>query len=117
MLDVWVALPLVTKGRFTRASAAMANVIDLLEDSNRVYQIDLTVTTSRFEGVLAAMRVPFPELTDLWFSVYRTAPAVPDSLLGVSPFSSLGLDFNSFARHSPRHTFSGECSGLWMHFT
>jgi len=81
MLDVWPTLPLVIKARVTKASVAVANVINMLGDSNHVCQIDLTVTTPQLEEVLAAMGVPFPELT---VSVYRTAPDAPDSFLGGS---------------------------------
>jgi hypothetical protein len=42
MLDVWPALPHVTKDRVTDASVAVANAIKILRDSTRVCQIDLS---------------------------------------------------------------------------
>lgn len=58
--------------------------------------VELTsVTTSRFDKV----GVPLPEQTDLWFSVYRTAPDDPDSfLVGSAPrLRLLLLDWISFS--------------------
>jgi hypothetical protein len=69
-----------------------SNLISALEHScNRICRIDLIhrrLTTSQTEKVLAAMQVPFPELTALSLgslqSPSETVPVVPDSFLGGS---------------------------------
>jgi hypothetical protein len=61
------------------------NVIAALGQSNRVYFIHLKLAGRQLEEVLAAMQVPFPELTDLGFvSKGETLPVIPDSFLGGS---------------------------------
>jgi hypothetical protein len=64
------------------------NVIAALEQSSRVCQLILTdLIDWDFEEILAAMEVPFPELTDLRFSSFTSddeTPAIPDSFLGGS---------------------------------
>jgi hypothetical protein len=86
-LDVWPALPLVVSGDMTLVSS-MKNVIPALMQNNRVRQINLHLDRGRrghnwqLETVLAAMQVPFPELTDLRLSSnYLTNVAIPDSFL------------------------------------
>jgi hypothetical protein len=41
------------------------NVIAALGQSNRVCEVDLGLASWQLEEILAAMQVPFPELTDL----------------------------------------------------
>jgi hypothetical protein len=82
-LDVWPALPLIIKG--TMASSSWAdNIIAALEQSNRVCQVFLVGL--RLEIVLAAMQVPFPEMTNLLLESHDETPVipVPDSFLGGS---------------------------------
>jgi hypothetical protein len=62
----------------------MDNVIAALGQSNRVCQIDLNIPGGELEEVLAAMQVPFPELTDLQLSSFGERPVIPDSFLGGS---------------------------------
>jgi hypothetical protein len=82
-LDVWPALPLIIRGDVTLSG--MDNVIAALGQSNRVCQVDLDLADRELEEVLAAMQVPFPELTDLHFYSYgETPPVIPDSFLGGS---------------------------------
>ena len=87
-LDIWPALPLVIKNINSRTNAwveKMDNIVAvLLEHSNRVCQMEfLCVSSSPKEKVLAAMHVPFPELTYLWLESDVTA-VVSDSFLGGS---------------------------------
>jgi hypothetical protein len=98
-LDVWPALPLIVQGDMTLSGTE--NVIAALGQSNRVCQVDLHVAGWQLKKVLAAMQVPFPELTDLGFSSNdKTVPVIPDSdsfLDGCAPrlqhFSSNGVPF------------------------
>jgi len=62
------------------------DVIVALEQSNRVYKVDLwDLEDGQLDKVLAAMQVPFPELTELRLTSYsETPPVVPDSFLGGS---------------------------------
>ena len=64
----------------------MDNMIALLEQSDRVCQINLMgIPTLRyFERLLEGMQKPLPELTDLtlWSLNYATMSVVPDSFLG-----------------------------------
>jgi hypothetical protein len=86
MLDVWPALPLIVEGSMDSTSGT-DNVIAALGQSNRVCQIVLLYFAGRLvdqqlEEVLAAMQVPFPELTVLDLSLYgATLPVIPDSFL------------------------------------
>jgi hypothetical protein len=75
------------------------NVIAAFGQSSRVCIVNLYITASQLEEVLAAMRVPFPELTDLQISSNgKTLPAIPDSfLVGSAPrlqyFDLSGIPF------------------------
>jgi hypothetical protein len=42
MLDVWPALPLVIKGKVTETSVAVAHIVGILGDNNRVCRINLS---------------------------------------------------------------------------
>jgi hypothetical protein len=68
------------------SSSGTDNIIAALEQSNRVCQVSLWgLADCGLEEVLAAMHVPFPELTDLeLFSDGETLPVIPDSFLGGS---------------------------------
>jgi hypothetical protein len=85
-LDVWPALPLIIEeGRIP--SPGIDNIVAVLERSDRVHQIILTVSNSDFEKVLPAMLVPFPELTILQFrldGISTPVLQVPDLFLGGS---------------------------------
>ncbi len=84
-LDVWPALPLLINGSITLSSGA-DDIIVALKQSNRVCQVFLVCLADRqMEKVLAAMQVPFPELTELRLSSDdETPPVAPDSFLGGS---------------------------------
>jgi hypothetical protein len=85
-LDVWPALPLLIQGSMTESSSA-DDITVALGHSNRVCEVHLWVTDRRrLETVLAAMQVPFPELTNLFLHGKKdeTPPAIPDSFLGGS---------------------------------
>src|SRR5712691_7982338 len=79
ILDIWPPLPLIVRGRNMTSTD---NVIAALEQSNRVCQVFLwNIAGRQLEQVLAAMQVPFPELTDLELVAYGKTPAIPDSFL------------------------------------
>ncbi len=84
-LDVWPPLPLLIKGDMSLSSGA-DNIIMALGQSSRVRQVKLWGLKDRqLDKVLAAMLVPFPDLTTLrLFSNGETPPVVPDSFLGGS---------------------------------
>jgi hypothetical protein len=84
-LDVWPALPLIIEGDMD-IKTGTDNIIGALGQKNRVCDVglDLTGLTGRqLEKFLAAMEVPFPELTDLRLSPYG-GTVIPDSFLGGS---------------------------------
>ena len=88
-LDIWPTLPLVVmadRGDVT-LSPGMDNIIAALGRSNRVCRVHFW-NLAGWEQVLAPMYVPFPELTRMSLSSYKTAPVTPpvisDSFLGGS---------------------------------
>jgi hypothetical protein len=85
-LDIWPALPLVVEGEYMDSSLNMDNIIAALEQRNRVCEVFLRVLADRqLEKVLAAMQVPFPELTRLYLMPDgETELVIPDSFLGGS---------------------------------
>ncbi len=83
-LDDWPALPLLIQGGLTSTSGA-DDIVVALRHSNRVCEVDLWGPYRELEKVLAAMQVPFPELTRLrLLSFDKTLPVIPDSFLGGS---------------------------------
>ena len=96
-LDVWPALPLLIYAEGDRASSSgMGNIIAAFRQNNRVRQVSLEKLAGwQWEEILAAMQVPFPELTgikiNLEFRPFRlsrsedeideTTPVIPDSFL------------------------------------
>ena len=90
-LAVWPPLPIVI-GQYSRPTQ-MDNIIVALEHNDRVCQIGLLdVTSSHLEEVLAAMRQPFPALTDLaiWWGDWRKDGLLEDEMTPVVPESFLG---------------------------
>ena len=90
-LVVWPALPLIIRSRCPGYPLEnVDNIVALLERSNHVDQIDLYgISNLHSETVLAAMQVPFPELTylnlNLWLNTSDdTVPVLTDSFLGGS---------------------------------
>ena len=109
-LDIWPALPLIIQGLpslsstmdnirpalrltgfigqgFPSPSLSMDNIIAALGQSNRVRHVVLYLAGWQWEGILAQMQVPFPELADLrlWLiDGIDETPAIPDSFLGRS---------------------------------
>jgi hypothetical protein len=83
-LDVWPALPLLVVGNMALSSSGTDNVIAALGRSDRVYSVSLSLENWQLENILAAMQVPFPELTDLRLASHAGAPPIPDSFLGGS---------------------------------
>ena len=91
-LDVWPSLPLLIQDCDHRTED-VDDIIAVLERSDRIVKIDLSyVNGSNLEIILAAMQVPFPELTYLllrsWFHSsdgnLGTLSVLPDSFLGGS---------------------------------
>ncbi len=84
-LDVWPALPLLIQGDVFLSSGA-DDIIVALGQTNRVCRVDLwPLDDQQLDKVLAAMQVPFPQLTMLrLFSNGETPPVIPDSFLGGS---------------------------------
>ena len=97
-LDVWPALPLIVQGGLPLGSLVpdTDNITAALGHSNRVCQVNLwDLVDWQLEEVLAAMQLPFPELTRLRLSSYdETPPVIPDSFLGGS--APRLRDFNLF---------------------
>jgi len=89
ILEVWPALPLFIKGYMSLSSDADDTIV-ALGHSNRVCHIDLwgyyRYIYRELQKVLAAMQVPFPELTVLRLSSegLGTPPVIPDTFLGGS---------------------------------
>ena len=64
------------------SSSGTGNVIAALGQSNRVCQVSLTLAGWQLEDVLAAMQMPFPELTAIQFdSDDEALPVILDSFL------------------------------------
>ncbi len=84
-LDVWPALPLLIRG-YMFLSSDEDDIIVALGQTNRVCQVSLRELEDRqLDKVLAAMQVPFPELTWLRLgSNGEIPPIVPNSFLGGS---------------------------------
>src|SRR6267154_2556685 len=108
-LDVWPPLPLLIVG-MSSLTPCVDNVIAALEQSNRVCQVKLYLPNWDMEKVLAAMQVPFPELTKLLLSanhlvhlyLYRiphSAYISPEEMVALisvlSGLSTLYLEFQS----------------------
>jgi hypothetical protein len=93
-LDAWPPLPLIIHDprgipKHRNDTPGVDNIIAALEHNDRACQIQLrNLTCSQFEYVAdsAAMRKPFPELTNLHLSLIvdngPTPPILPDSFLG-----------------------------------
>ena len=77
-MDVWPALPLLIDGNMSLLSG-MDDIIAALGKTNRVYQVFLeNLAVWQLVKVLAAMQVPFPELTRLRLYLGGdTPPVVP----------------------------------------
>ena len=105
-LDIWPALPLVVWGQLKLSSNTdNVNVVAALEKSNRVRLVHLFLLGDhQLEEVLAAMQVPFPELTGLeLMSNGETMPVIPDSFLdGSAPhlrhFGLNGIPFRGLPK-------------------
>ncbi len=85
MLDVWPELPIVME-QHDPPTLGVDNIVAALEHSDRVCEITLRhISSSLWENILAATKVPFPALTRLdLVSEDETMPDVPDSFLGGS---------------------------------
>jgi len=84
-VNIWPALPLLIRGKIT-STAGLDNIIIALGQRNRVCHVNLEGLADRqLESILAAMQVPFPELTELTLlSPDEMQPVIPDSFLGGS---------------------------------
>jgi hypothetical protein len=87
MLDVWPVLPVSLISRIGQSDWRWDNVVAALESGhyNRISEININLTHSRWERFAAAMQKPFPELTHLEVTVSAdTVPVLPESFLGGS---------------------------------
>ena len=96
-LDIWPPLPLIIRVKYK--PSRFDNVIAALEHNDRVCQINLVNLTYSPSGYLtdsAAMQKPFPELTDLYLSVFSIPPGLilPDSFLGGTAPRLRSLNFH-----------------------
>ena len=84
-LDAWPALPLIIAGSLA-LTPVTDNIIPALGQSNRIREVLFSgLVHWQLEKILAAMQVPFPELTDLvLYSIGINPPAITDSFLGGS---------------------------------
>ena len=84
IFDVFPTLPLIVSGDMSLLNTD--NIAAALGQSNRVCDVRLeSFASEQMENVLAAMQVPFPELTNLSLRLYEeTSSAIPDSFLGGS---------------------------------
>ena len=86
-LDIWPALPIFIQfGRGLREEN-VDNIVALLKRSSRVCQVNLSVSSSHLEKVLAAMQQPFLGLRHLALKLEpngETVPVLPDLFLGES---------------------------------
>ena len=83
-LDVWPPLPIFI-GSNDKGEEAVGDISAVLERSDRVVKVHFfTLNNSDLEKTLAAMQVPFPELTDLllYLDGFGTMSVLPDSFLG-----------------------------------
>jgi hypothetical protein len=85
MLDIWPALPLLVQGH-SLETTSLDNIIAALGHRNRVSGIDLcNLSSSQLTKVLAAMKEPFPELTNLHLGAFDSiAPLDLDLFMGGS---------------------------------
>jgi hypothetical protein len=87
MLDIWPALPIEIHDPWVgRRKEGVDNIIAALEHPDRVHSIALRpFSSSAWEAIVAAMQVPFPELTYLWLWFSGgPVPVLPNSFLGGS---------------------------------
>ena len=109
-LDIWPALHFVVAAAsgYNIVPSGMDNLIAALGQSNRVCDVNLSdLGYGQLEDILAAMQVPFPELTGLTLQLlpyYETPPsAIPNSFLGGSAprlqfFQLSGIPFPGFPK-------------------
>ena len=93
-LDVWPALPIAIDSVATSMPPQdMVNIIDALEQHDRVSKFNIHSIPDSLFNAFAAMK-PFPSLTELKISSRYGVPIVPDSFLGESTpqLRTLGLD-------------------------
>jgi len=92
-LDAWPILPVTLSSSFTEPfhvtlDQQRDNMVAALESEyhNRICEIYIDdITNSRWDRFAAAMQKPFPELTHLHVSIFRSVvPVLPDSFLGGS---------------------------------
>ena len=102
-------MPLVVWG-YIGLSSGTDNVIAALEKRDRVRDVNFNVADRQLHKVLAAMQVPFPELTDLQLSSNgETIPVIPDSFLDGSAtrlrrFTLHGIPFPGLHKLLPSAT-------------
>jgi hypothetical protein len=123
-LDIWPTLPLVVHSDGHKLAYGMDNIIAALGQSTRVCQVAFYgLDDFELEEILPAMRVPFPELTDLHLgsdlSNGGLTPVIPDSFLdGSAPrlrhFGLYGIPYPGLQNllFSATHLVSLELSNI-----
>ena len=86
-LSYWPPFPIsisyhLPNGDFLQPEGHVVELVAALEHSDRVYHVELEITTSGIEEVVAMMQVPFPVLTHLELNGYVEVPVLPGGFLG-----------------------------------
>ena len=104
-LDIWPIVPIVVDFVATGTRPqGMRNIIAALEQHNRMSKINIRDIPNSLLKTLAAIRGPFPTLTELAISSDDEAvPVVPDSFLGGSTpqlrtFQLVGIPFPALGK-------------------
>jgi hypothetical protein len=98
MLDLWPPLPIIIKV-YNREMLVVDDILAALEHNDRVLELELDISSSLLEKILAEMKQPFPALTRLLLEPRgEAALVVPASFLGGSAprLQTLFLDYVPF---------------------
>ena len=98
MLDLWPPLPIIIKV-YNREMFVVDDILAALERNDRILELELDVSSSLLEKILAEMKQPFPALARLVLEPRdEAALIVPASFLGGSAphLQSLFLDYIPF---------------------
>jgi hypothetical protein len=123
-LDVRPALPLIVAGNMALSSGT-DNIIAALGQTNRVREVFLQgLADWQLEEVLAAMEVPFPELTELQlWSAGESPPVIPVPcptsaiILRIVWHSLSGIANSAFVCYSPCLPQALQYPAFLVHFT
>jgi len=93
MLHIWPELPIIISAYVTNPRRpGTTNIIHALKQHNRVYSISISCSPNSLLKKIAAMKKPFPALTELQLSSDdKNPPVLPGSFLGGSVPCMRGL--------------------------